>query len=74
MASLDPADGIVTLERDGGGTGESQNDQRKLSITVKGKKLDATVVAGTSAWSGLTTVQRGLTLNDEILTRRPVTL
>ncbi|HET7175065.1 MAG TPA: hypothetical protein VFK21_03575 [Gammaproteobacteria bacterium] len=74
VVSLDPAEGIVTLERDGNGTGKSQDDERKLSITVKGKKLDATVVAGPSTWSGLTTVQHGLILNDEILIRRPVSL
>lgn len=74
VVSLDPAGGIVTLEREGSGTGKSQDDERKLPISVKGKKLDATVVAGPSTWSGLTTIQRGLILNDEILIRRPVTL
>ena len=68
------AAGIVTLEREGSGSGKSQDDERKLPITVKGKKLDATVKAGTSTWSGLTTLQHGLILNDEILIRRPVTL
>lgn len=74
VVSLDPAEGIVTLEREGSGTGKSQDDERKLPITVKGKKLDATVMAGPSTWSGLTTLQHGLILNDEILIRRPVTL
>jgi len=74
VVSLDPADGIVTLEREGSGMGKSQDDERKLFITVKGKKLDATVTAGASTWSGLTTIRSGLILNDEILIRRPVTL
>ena len=46
----------------------------RVLITAKGKKLDATVAAGPSTWSGLTTVQHGLILNDEILIRRPVSL
>jgi hypothetical protein len=74
VVSLDPAEGIVTLEREGSGTGKSQDDEHKLSITVKGNKLEATVVAGPSTWSGRTTIQHGLILNDEILIRRPVTL
>lgn len=74
VVSLDPAEGIVTLEREGSGAGKSQDDERKLSINVKGMKLDATVTAGASTWNGLTTIQRGLILNDEILIRRPVSL
>lgn len=74
VVNLDPADGTVTLEREGSGMGKSQDDERKLPIVVKGKKLDATVTPGMSTWSGLTTVQHGLILNDEILIRRPVTL
>ena len=74
VVSLDAADGIVTLEREGSGAGPSQDDERKLPITVQGKKLPATVTAGPSTWSGLTTIQRGIILNDEILIRRSVTL
>jgi hypothetical protein len=74
VLSVDPAEGIVTLEREGSGSGKSQDDEHKLSIVVKGEKLEATVTPGASTWSGLTTIQRGLILNDEILIRRPVTL
>lgn len=74
VVSLDPADGIVTLEREGSGSGRSQDDERKLPIVVKGAKQEATVVAGSATWSGLTTIQRGMILNDEILIRRAVTL
>ncbi len=74
VVSLDPETGIITLRREGGGSGASQDDARKLPIVVKGKKLDATVTAGPSHWSGLTTIQHGMILNDEILIRRSVTL
>jgi hypothetical protein len=74
VVSLDAADGIVTLEREGSGSGQSQDDERKLPIVVKGAKQQATVVAGAATWSGLTTIQRGMILNDEILIRRAVTL
>ncbi len=74
VVSLDAANGIVTLEREGSGMGQSQDDGRKLPITVQGKKVPATVTAGPSTWSGLTTIQRGIILNDEILIRRSVTL
>jgi hypothetical protein len=74
VVSVDPTTGIVTLHREGSGSGASQDDARKLPIVVKGKKLDATVTAGPSHWSGLTTIQHGIILNDEILIRRSVTL
>lgn len=74
VVSLDPAEGIVTLEREGSGSGPSQDDARKLSIVVKGDKQEATLTAGPSTWSGFTTIQRGLILSDEILIRRDVTL
>jgi hypothetical protein len=74
VVSLDPAAGIVTLRREGSGNGASQDDARKLPIVVKGQKLEATVTAGPSHWSGLTTIQHGIILNDEILIRRSVTL
>ena len=74
VVSLDPAEGIVTLEREGSGSGPSQDDAHKLPIVVKGAKQEAAVVAGSATWSGLTTIQRGMILNDEILIRRRVTL
>ncbi|HEY1774489.1 MAG TPA: hypothetical protein VGH91_15000 [Gammaproteobacteria bacterium] len=74
VVSLDAADGIVTLEREGSGSGKSEDDERKLPIVVKGVKQEATVVAGSATWSGLTTIQRGMILNDEILIRRSVTV
>jgi hypothetical protein len=74
VVSLDAADGAVTLEREGSGSGKSQDDERKLAIVVKGVKQEATVLAGAATWSGLTTIQRGLIMNDEILIRRTVTL
>jgi hypothetical protein len=74
VVSLDPATGTVTLRREGSGNGASQDDARKLPIVVKGRKLEATVTAGSSHWSGLTTIQHGIILNDDILIRRRVTL
>ncbi|HEX4299249.1 MAG TPA: hypothetical protein VH327_00105 [Gammaproteobacteria bacterium] len=74
IVSLDPATGAATLRREGNGSGASQDDARKLSIVIKGRKLEATVTAGASHWSGLTTIQHGMILNDEILIRRSVTL
>lgn len=74
VISLDPTNGTVTLERYGDGSGLSEDDQRKVNITVNGNKVEATVQPGPSHWSGHTVVRQGVIQSDEILIERPVTL
>lgn len=74
VVSLDPANGTVTLERHGDGSGMSEDDQRKVNITVNGSKVEATVQPGPSHWSGRTVIRQGIIQSDEILIQRTVTL
>lgn len=77
---LDPLNHVITLLREGMGSGTSSDDLARqqsgkpLSITVAGKKIDVSLIPGASRWSGTTTVCRGVILSDEIMVERQVTL
>jgi hypothetical protein len=74
VVSLDPTNHIAILQRDGRGTGASQDDERGLPITVNGKSGHASVEAGPSHWTGQIIIRAGIVLSDEILVERNVTL
>lgn len=76
VTALDPAAGLITLERRGQGTGLSSDDaaKRPVMLTISGKPVAATVTPGPSTWQGSLTVIHGKTIADEIVLRRPVTL
>jgi hypothetical protein len=74
---LDPANGEITLVREGTGTGNSSDDLRKPEIAIttnNGRTLKVKVIPGGSRWSGYTTIRRGVIVGDEILVQRHVTL
>ena len=76
VVRLDAAQGLVTLERRGMGQGPSSDDaaQPLLTITSKGRTLKVKIVPGETRWEGYATIVKGVTLSDEIMARRPVTL
>jgi hypothetical protein len=74
VVSLEPTNHIAILQRDGRGTGPSQDDERGLPITVNGKSGHASVEAGPSHWTGQILIRAGIVLSDEILIERKVTL
>lgn len=74
VVSVDPADHVVILQRDGRGDGPSEDDRRGLSITADGKTAHATVEAGPSHWSGQIVIRAGVVLSDVIVIERAVTL
>ena len=75
VVSLDPVNHIVTLDRWGSGSGESDSeDAHMVHITVGNKTDVAKVLPGPSHWSGQTVFQHGIILSDVILMERPVTL
>jgi hypothetical protein len=76
VVRLDAAQGLVTLERRGSGQGPSSDDaaQPELTITSKGRSLKVRIVPGETHWEGRATIIKGVTLSDEIMARRPVTL
>lgn len=74
---LDPANGEITLLREGAGAGNSSDDLRKPEITIStkdGRTLKVKMIPGESHWSGYTTICRGVIVGDEILVKRHVTL
>ncbi|HEY3951370.1 hypothetical protein [Phenylobacterium sp.] len=73
---LDPADGLVTLERRGHGSGPSSDDaaRSQIKIVSKGKTLMVKLVPGDASWEGYASVRHGVTVSDEIIVHRPVTL
>ena len=68
VTALDPAAGLITLERRGQGTGLSSDDaaKRPVMLTISGKPVAATVTPGPSSWQGSLTVIHGKTIADEI--------
>lgn len=75
VASLDPVNHVVMLDRTGTGTGESnEEDAHSTHISVGGKSVQVQIVPGRSHWRGRTVFQSGIILSDVILIERPVTL
>lgn len=75
VASLDPVNHVVILDRSGTGTGESnEEDAHSTHISAGGESLLVQIVPGRSHWHGQTVFQNGIILSDVILIERPVTL
>ena len=75
VVSLDPANHMAILARQGSGSGESDSeDAHSVHITVGDKTEVATVIPGPSHWTGQTIFQHGIILSDVMLVERPVTL
>lgn len=77
VVRLDRDTHLVTLKREGEGDGPSSDDAAKNgkgNIVVGGKTIAVTITPGRTHWEGYTTIAAGLTISDEIIARRPVTL
>jgi hypothetical protein len=74
VVSVDSSHRIVILQRDGRGEGSSEDDERGLTITVRGKSVHASIEGGTSHWTGQVIIQAGIVLSDEIRIEHRVTL
>ena len=77
---LDPANGEITLAREGSGSGVSSDDTARekngkpVTITKDGKDMEVSVIPGVTRWSGYTTIRRGVIVGDVIMVERHVTL
>jgi hypothetical protein len=77
VVRLDRDAHLVTLKREGEGDGPSSDDEQgsaKRNIVVGGKTIAVTIAPGRTHWEGYTTIAQGVTVSDEIIARRPVTL
>ena len=80
VVSLDPANGEITLAREGSGSGTSSDDEARaqsgkpVTITKDGKSIEVSVVPGATHWSGYTTIRKGVIVGDVIMVERHVTL
>lgn len=80
VVSLDPANGEITLAREGSGSGPSSDDEAReqsnkpVTITKDGKQIEVSVVPGVAHWSGYTTISKGVIVGDVIMVERHVTL
>jgi hypothetical protein len=74
VINLGAATGTITLMRQGGGDGPSDNDKTKLKVTGKGTAYTVDVSPGHASWSGLTTISKGVVTNDERLVERSLTI
>jgi hypothetical protein len=80
VVRLDPANGEITLARDGSGNGSSSDDEARkkagkpVTITKDGKVIEVSVVPGATHWSGYTTIRKGVMVGDVIMVERHVTL
>lgn len=79
VVSTDPANGEITLVRHGTGEGPSSDDlyrassKKPLEITTSDdKKVAVTLHPGKAAWTGYTTVRRGVIVGDTILLTQQV--
>jgi hypothetical protein len=80
VVSLDPANGAITLAREGNGSGTSSDDEARaqsgkpVTITKDGKQIEVSVIPGATHWSGYTTISKGVIVGDVIMVERHVTL
>lgn len=73
---LDPSLGLITLAREGSGTGSSSDDAvlNTFTITSHGRSIEVKLIPGPATWHGRATFIHGVTLADEIMLTRPVEL
>lgn len=80
VVRLDSVNHVVTLAREGRGTGPSSDDEamrksdKQVLIETDGKQLAVSVVPGESRWSGYTTICNGVVVSDVLMVQRHVTL
>ena len=81
VVRVDPLNDVITLTRNGSGSGPSSDDQYRQQngepmqiTTMAGKTIDVSVIPGKTTWRGYTTICKGVIVSDEIMVQRHVTL
>jgi len=70
---VDPVEHVITLKREGTGTGYFASDKKQVKLTRDGKAYTMEITPGPSHWAGYTTFRAGIVISDELLVERPVT-
>jgi hypothetical protein len=74
VVKVDPSNGAVTLKREGNGDGTFADDPKQIKVRRDGKEYTVDVAPGTAHWVGYTVFQHGVTMSDELLETRNMTL
>jgi hypothetical protein len=76
VVRLDPGLGLITLAREGSGTGSSSDDAvlNTFTIASHGRSIKVKLIPGPATWHGRATFIHGVTLADEIMLTRSVQL
>jgi hypothetical protein len=74
VVKVDPSNGAVTLKREGNGDGAFADDPKQIKVRRDGKEYTVDVAPGTAHWVGYTVFQHGVTMSDELLETRNMTL
>jgi hypothetical protein len=70
----DPANHEVMLKREGTGEGFFAGDSKQITVKTGGKEYTVDVDRGTAHWVGYTVFREGLTVSDELLETRQLTI
>ena len=71
---MDPANHEIALKREGSGEGFFRGDQKQMTVKKNGKEYTVDVTPGTAHWVGITVFSNGLTVSDEMLETRSLTV
>jgi hypothetical protein len=74
VMKVDPTNGAVTLKREGSGDGPFADDAKQMTVKKDGKEYTVVVTGGTAHWVGYTVFRHGLTMSDELLETRQLTV
>jgi len=74
VISVDPADGIVILKREGSGVGSFEGKNDVAMLKRDGKQYRVTVKFGDAHWVGQAVFQHGVAISDELLFNMSVEL
>lgn len=72
VISVNSAEHVITLKREGSGSGFFANDKKQVKLTRNGKTYTVDLTPGPARWSGYTTFRAGIVLSDELVVERPV--
>jgi len=74
VVAVDPGHRQVTLKREGSGSGWFKNDQHQMKITRGGKEYTVAITPGEAHWVGFSSFREGVTVSDELLETRTLTI
>ena len=74
VLSVDKANGIVVLKREGEGVGSYEGSRDTATVKKDGKTYTVKATFGKAHWTGQAVIQRGVIVSDELLCTTPLEL